>query len=184
MKRTSLLESIVSDMRADDAREGFINGVHERTGLPVESLEEAYSRGLQEGADTSNPVAYAKAAVFKLKESSEGPFRVWDRKEKTWASKKLFTNRRRATNSADRLDNEYGGYRYSVEYVHPDNPNKKLTPHERAQLTAEGKKTMKRDTPKPRNMALLHNLNSAGAGGHKSKKDYERKPKHRNKQEY
>lgn len=191
--RSSLLESIVNDMREDDAREDFINGIHERTGVSVKSLEEAYSRGLKEGADTSSPVTFAKAAVFRLTEAketvheSEGPFRIWDRKDKTWVGK-AYNNRRRASNRVDRLDNEYGAYRYAVKYVHPDDINKEISPAERAALDAatnEGNKKMKKDAPTPRNMALLHNLNGVGgAGGHKSKKDYGRKPKHRNREEY
>lgn len=39
-------------------------------------------------------------------------------------------------------------------------------------------------SPKPRNMALLHNINGSGAGRHKSKRDYRRKPKHPKRQEW
>jgi len=35
---------------------------------------------------------------------------------------------------------------------------------------------------KERNMALLHNINGSGAGRHKSKRDYQRKPKHKRRE--
>lgn len=41
------------------------------------------------------------------------------------------------------------------------------------------------NAPKERDMALLHNINGVGgAGGHRSKRDYKRKPKHRHQREW
>ena len=45
-----------------------------------------------------------------------------------------YSSRKRATSRADRLDNEYGGYRYSVRLVHPQDTNKEITPAEKAKL--------------------------------------------------
>jgi|AntRauTorcE11897_2_1112592.scaffolds.fasta_scaffold00078_48 hypothetical protein len=135
----SLLESVVSNMLSEDEKAEFINKVYKSSGISKTALTAAYERGKGAADSDATAIPLAKAHVYsyvsehKVSEASEGPFRIWDRKAKTWVGKP-YSSRKRATSRADRLDNEYGGYRYSVRLVHPQDTNKEITPAEKAKL--------------------------------------------------
>lgn len=150
----SLLNEVVSDMIIEETKRVFIDKVHAESGINKKSLSEAYDKGYK----GTKSIANAKANVYsfvtenkvtrkkskKVIESDitdderhqfryNGPFRIWDSKNKTWAGK-AYKDRKRAQTRADRLDNEYGAYRFSVSHVDPKDHNKKLTPSERDRL--------------------------------------------------
>lgn len=115
----SFLNEVVDKFSQQKARESFVESVFENTGISKDALFEAYDTGLKEGGTTH----FAKAEVYKFinevndsTEMPQGKFRIWDKHNKTWVGK-TYNNWKRARTRVDKLDNEYGGYRYNVKKV-------------------------------------------------------------------
>jgi len=100
-------------------------------------------------------VEKAKKDIQSLKkeevELSEAPFQVYDMRDKVNVGKEM-KNKKRARTKADKLDQEYGGYRYKVIPTGDDRPEVKYG-------------TKKEEVEVEESTKLFYNLQRIGRGG-------------------
>lgn len=107
----SFLKQIVNERKQNREKEEFISRVAEKYNCSKELITETYDKALSE----TNSKVMAKSRVFSMVvEAEEETWGVWDRHDKKWVGG-TYKNKNRARARVDRLDNEYGGYRYTVK---------------------------------------------------------------------